>query len=142
MQYRKSLNEIKRDLQPFQNYWVVLYGSYVTGTYTPRSDIDVAIITKEKDPRRNRRILFKLLSKVKSDYDLRIFELLPLHIKAEVMDNYIVVFGDPLDIAEYFYFYRKIWKDMKWRYLENQYSTYKEILDGIKRWKKIVMQKL
>lgn len=29
------------------------------------------------------------------------------------MDKYIVLFGDKLEISEYFYHFRKLWKDSK-----------------------------
>ncbi|MCX8207851.1 MAG: hypothetical protein N3G75_08490 [Methanothrix sp.] len=35
-------------------------------------------------------------------YDIRIFEILPLRVKASVMSDYVVVYGDALDISEYF----------------------------------------
>ena len=137
MSCRKSLSEIRRDLEPLRDYWVVVYGSYARNQCTPRSDIDVAVITKIRDPNVNIKILWTLFSKIKPGYDVRIFELLPLPIKISVINNYIVIFGDPLDISEYFYFYRKLWKDVKPRYLANQFKSYKEILEGIKRRQKL-----
>ena len=130
---KKSLNEIRKDLKPLSKYWTVIYGSYVRKQCTPRSDIDIAVITRIKDPAENIKIFWSLLPKIKPGYDLRIFELLPLNIKASIIRNYIVVFGDPLDISEYFYFYRKIWKDVEPRYLANQFNSYKEIIIGIRR---------
>jgi len=138
MSCRKSLSEIRRDLEPLRDYWVVVYGSYARNQCTPRSDIDVAVITKIRDPNVNIKILWTLFSKIKPGYDVRIFELLPLPIKISVINNYIVIFGDPLDISEYFYFYRKLWKDVKPRYLANQFKSYKEILEGIRRRQKLL----
>ena len=138
MSCRKSLSEIRRDLEPLRDYWEVVYGSYARNQCTPRSDIDVAVITKIRDPNVNIKILWTLFSKIKPGYDVRIFELLPLPIKISVIDNYIVIFGDPLDISEYFYFYRKLWKDVKPRYLANQFNSYKEILEGIRRRQKLL----
>jgi len=138
MSCRKSLSEIRRDLEPLRDYWVVVYGSYARNQCTPRSDIDVAVITKIRDPNVNIKILWTLFSKIKPGYDVRIFELLPLPIKINVINNYIVIFGDPLDISEYFYFYRKLWKDVKPRYLANQFNSYKEILEGIRRRQKLL----
>ncbi len=138
MSCRKSLSEIRRDLEPLRDYWVVVYGSYARNQCTPRSDIDVAVITKIRDPNANIKILWTLFSKIKPGYDVRIFELLPLPIKINVINNYIVIFGDPLDISEYFYFYRKLWKDVKPRYLANQFKSYKEILEGIRRRQKLL----
>jgi len=137
MFYRKSLDEIRRDLKALKNYWVVVYGSYVGEGFTPRSDIDVAVITRNYNIEENMRTYWNLLPKIKPEYDLRIFELLPLHIKINVIRNHIVIFGDPLAISEYFYFYRKIWKDMEHRFIQNQYTCYEQILEGIKRRQKL-----
>lgn len=137
MFYRKSLDEIRQDLKMLKNYWVVVYGSYVGEAFTSRSDIDVAVITRNYDIEENMRIYWSLLPKIKSEYDLRIFELLPLHIKINVIKQHIVIFGDSLAISEYFYFYRKIWKDMEYRFIQNQYTCYEQILEGIKRRQKL-----
>ena len=48
-------------------------------------------------------------------YDVHVFEALPLFLKASVFKNYIVVLGDAPEIGEYFYFYRKLWKDQEHR---------------------------
>ena len=48
-------------------------------------------------------------------YDIHVFEALPLFLKASVFKNYIVVLGDAPEIGEYFYFYRKLWKDQEHR---------------------------
>jgi hypothetical protein len=79
------------------------------------------------------------LGRVKPIYDVRIFELLPLKVKASVIDNYIVVFVDELEISEYFYYWRKFCEDFKYgfHYCEN----YKEKLEAVrrgKRWLEIV----
>ncbi len=113
---RYSLKKIREDLEPLSSYEVVLFGSYVSGEFRESSDIDVAVIT-----RRNVNILKELLSKVKTIYDVRIFELLPLKVKANVINDYIVVFGNDLEISEYFYYWRKFCEDFKHRlyYCEN-----------------------
>ena len=133
----KSLDEIKEDLAPLSKYWVILYGSCVGGWDTPRSDIDVAVITRIRDVEKNKEIYKSIIGKVKPIYDVRVFELLPLHIKIDIIDNYVVVFGDRLEISEYFYHYRKLWKDVEKRYRENQFKSYKEKLEAIKRRKRL-----
>lgn len=129
-----SLKKIKEDLKSLSKYEVVLFGSYVTGEFRENSDIDIAVITRKQDFNENVKILKSLLGKVKPIYDIRIFELLPLKVKASVIDNYIVIFGDELEISEYFYYWRKFCEDFKYRlyYCEN----YKEKLEAIKRGKK------
>jgi len=131
------LKEIKNDLKELSKYEVVLFGSCVTGDATSRSDIDIAVITRIRDEKKNSKIWFYLLGKIPPIYDLKIFEMLPLHIKAEVMNNYIVVFGDRLDISEYFYYYRKLWNDVKFRYESNRITSHAERIKGLENRRKI-----
>ncbi|RLI85778.1 MAG: DNA polymerase subunit beta [Archaeoglobales archaeon] len=111
----KSLEDIREDLRSLSKYEVVMFGSYVSGEFREGSDIDVAVITRKRDFNENIRILKSILGKVKPIYDIRIFELLPLKVKASVIDNYIVIFGDELEISEYFYYWRKFCEDFKHR---------------------------
>ena len=56
----------------------------------------------------------------------------------EVVNNYKVIFGDEPEISEYFYLYRKIWKDVEPRYRQNQYKNIKEKIEAmkwLKNWK-------
>ena len=134
----KSINELRQELSPLREYWVVLYGSCVGGLNTLRSDIDVAIITRKRDFRENVKIFKSILGKVKTCYDVRVFELLPLNIKINIIEKHVVVFGDPLEISEYFYHYRKLWSDVERRYRENRFKTFREKLDAIDRRKKLL----
>ena len=131
------MKEIKNDLKELSKYEVVLFGSCVTGDATSRSDIDIAVITRIRDEKKNSKIWFYLLGKIPPIYDLKIFEMLPLHIKAEVMNNYIVIFGDRLDISEYFYYYRKLWNDVKFRYESNRITSHAERIKGLENRRKI-----
>ncbi len=66
-------------------------------------------------------------------YDIRVFEMLPLHIQINIIKNHLVLFGDELELSEYFYFYRKLWNDVKQRIAENQFQDSKEM-------RKIILQ--
>ena len=134
-----SLKKIKDDLKPLSEFEVVLFGSYVTGEFREGSDIDVAVITRKRDFKENVQILRDLLGRVRPIYDIRIFELLPLNVKASVIENYVVIFGDELEISEYFYYWRKFCEDFRRR----QYycKSYKEKIKAVrrgKRWLEIV----
>ena len=49
-------------------------------------------------------------------YDVWLFEELPLYMKMEVIERHEVVFcRDILELHEYFYHFRKLWKDQKRR---------------------------
>lgn len=130
-----SLDKIREDLMELSRFEAVIYGSYVTGEYREGSDIDIAIITRAKEREKNFEIQ-KELWKAKPIYDVRVFELLPLKVKASVMENYIVLFGDELEISEYFYHWRKMWEDVKHRI--SYHSSYIEKMEAIERRKRLM----
>lgn len=132
----RSLEDIKADLSFIRDYEVVVFGSYASGRADRRSDIDIALITKEKDRNRCVEIWKKTLGKAPDIYDIKIFELLPLHIKASLIQNYEVVFGNRLDISEYFYNFRKLWNDIKYRIKENQFQSAKEKIMSLESYKR------
>lgn len=137
MKKSNSLNNIRKDLAFYNKYWTVLYGSYVTDEWIPeRSDIDVAVITRLKNRQENLKIWSNFIEKKPINYDLRIFELMPLYLQIEIIKTYRVLFGDSLEISEYFYQYWKIWKDMIKRYKSNQFKSLNEKLDLIEHRKK------
>lgn len=132
MKLKPSLKQIKDDLKHLSKYEVVIYGSYATGDFTSRSDIDIAIITRKKNKNQNIKIWKEALKKTKLPYQIKIFELLPLQIKADIIDNSIVLFGNRINLSEYFYHYRKLWQDMKHRYYTNQFTHFREKIEKMK----------
>ncbi|HIE41095.1 MAG TPA: nucleotidyltransferase domain-containing protein, partial [Candidatus Aenigmarchaeota archaeon] len=130
---KRFYEKIKKDLNFLREYNVVLYGSILTPYFSERSDIDVCVITMNRDRDYNRRLWLSLLAKNKGSYDIRIFEFMPLFLKMEIIKNHKVLFGNKLEISEYFYFYRKIWKDMETRVERNRIKSVKEIKEGRKR---------
>lgn len=137
MKNSNNLNRIKKDLKKLDKYSVVIYGSYITDYYIPhKSDIDIAIITQKKDKESNISIWKSFWGEFPDVYDIKIFELLSLTLKMEVIENYQVVFGDPLEISEYFYHYRSIWKDMIHRIESNRFTSIQEKINLIEQRKK------
>jgi len=126
MHSKPSLQEIRKKLRVLQKYDVVIFGSYATDNFTAKSDIDIAVITKQKKPEKNKVIWKKLLAISPAKYHINIFELLPLNLKAEIIENNQILFGKDLEISEYFYHFRKLWQDSKHRYYENQFNSVKE----------------
>ncbi len=94
---------------------VLLYGSVVAGESTERSDIDICVVT----PAAGDKVAFSrwILSNVKDErYDVRVFELMPLYLKMEVVEHGVVVHArDIYELYEYFYAFRKSWDDQKQR---------------------------
>ncbi|KKN07125.1 hypothetical protein LCGC14_1070340 [marine sediment metagenome] len=123
---REDLIDLKRKNE------VVLFGSHVEGGVRPISDIDVAVLSLDKDRDKNLKLQKELLGKFPLKYDIHVFELFPIYIQISIVENYLVLFGDLLDISEYFYKYRKRWDDCKYRILSNQFSSNKERLSLLK----------
>lgn len=111
------MEKIKRDLEVLTDrrdvLAVLLYGSQASGDSTPRSDVDICIVAPEAD----REALFRaILRHVREPYDVKIFESLPMYLKIQVIRNHVVVYArDILDLYEYLYTYRKLWKDQERR---------------------------
>ena len=124
----------------YKGYWAILFGSALNQNFIPeRSDIDIAIITQKKDKNTNVSIWESILGHIPPNYDVKIFELLPLYIQIDIINNYLVVFGNLLEISEYFYYYRKIWKDMTIRIKNNQFNSIQEKLERLAIQKKIIL---
>ena len=122
----------------YKGYWTILFGSALNENFIPeRSDIDIAIITQTKDKNTNVSIWESILGKIPPNYDIKIFELLPLYVQIDIINKYLVLVGNLLDISEYFYYYRKMWKDMAIRINNNQFSSIQEKLERMDIQKKI-----
>lgn len=127
-----ELGEVRNSFETLEEkYEVIMYGSQVEGGSRPISDIDIAVITRKGSREDNVKIQEDLLGILPLKYDIRVFELYPIYIQISVIENYKVIFGDPLEISEYFYQYRKKWDDCKHRILSNQFVSYKERLSLI-----------
>ena len=98
---------------------VLIYGSYAKKETTPRSDIDICIVigslSSPGEMRKLLSIVWRNVNINKKNYDVKIFEELPLHIKIEVIEDGKVIIGKKPEIYEYFYKFRKMWNDQKHR---------------------------
>lgn len=75
--------------------------------------MDICVVATEADRDEPFRTL---LRHVREPCDAKIFESLPMYLKIQVMKNHIVVYArNILDLYEYFYTYRKLWKDQERR---------------------------
>jgi len=114
--------EIRRDFREFKDscMGILLYGSHVRGEATGRSDVDVCLVRPKPG------VYKQVLQKLGGKYDVKVFEELPLYVQIEVIRNYIVIYGDELELSEYFYSFRKLWKDMEHRIKENRFESVRE----------------
>ncbi|MDK2915416.1 MAG: uncharacterized protein PWQ79_2331 [Thermococcaceae archaeon] len=114
--------QLRRDFDEFRNscMGILLYGSWVRGKATRRSDVDICLVKPK--PGTYERVLEKLGGK----YDVKVFEELPLYVQIEIIKNHRVIYGDELELSEYFYRFRKLWRDMEHRIKENRFKSVKE----------------
>jgi predicted nucleotidyltransferase len=119
-----ALAWIKRDLE-FLNMppWeerllgVLLYGSRARGEESPGSDIDLCIVLPQTSGRA--ALWREFVSHLRDPrYEVRIFEMLPLHIKIAVIEEGVVLHSrDDLQLWEYFSPFRREWEDQKHRHI-------------------------
>ncbi len=115
-----DLLEIKNRLKFLENFKeihsVLIFGSHARGDITSRSDVDVCLVMPNCDNRRRREIAELAAGKLGERFDVKVFELMPLFLKITVINNHIIIFTrNKCELYEYFYFYRKLWKDQKHR---------------------------
>ena len=123
------MNELAEIFTPIKDkYEVILFGSIVEGGFRAESDIDIGVISRNRNQMHNIKLQKELLGQFPIKFDVRVFELFPIDIQISIIQNYEVLFGDPLEISEYFYEFRKKWDDCKHRLLSNQFSSYHERL--------------
>lgn len=142
--YRISIDDIKADLKELANYWVVVFGSWVDNKLTSRSDVDIAIISQNKNMKNNKKLYFNLLGSAPEKYDLKLFELLPLYLQGSILENYVVIYGNTVDISYYLYGFRKLWVDEKIKIKKYEFKSIKERDEGrarLKRYKNRINMK-
>jgi len=127
----KSIKEIQNDLLHLSHFDVLIFGSYVEGGFKSDSDIDICILSHSHEKLIHQTILDRFQGQFLPIYELHIFETLPITIQYSIWSNYSVLFGNELDISEYLYKFRKIWRDCKHRIFENQFDSATE------QWEKI-----
>jgi len=124
------MEHLKKDFRDFKGRCrgILLFGSHVEGEQTKRSDIDVCIVNPSKG------VLDDISGKLGGKYDIKVFDHLPLYIKLEIIRHHVVVYGNELNLSEYFYFFRKLWQDMEHRIAENEFKDFTERMRYRRRW--------
>lgn len=118
----KIVNDIRNDFEVIAGdsrvLGILLYGSYATSEENVRSDIDVCIVAPaaKKDLRGFLKFVWQNVNT--SKYDVKVFEELPLYIKASIIKKHIAVYIKDYGLYEYFYFYRKLWNDQSMHWIE------------------------
>ncbi|MHA1930363.1 MAG: nucleotidyltransferase domain-containing protein [Candidatus Thorarchaeota archaeon] len=103
-----NFETIRLDLAELSNKDVLLYGSFVTGKFHDGSDVDISILAHSENIDVIIDLKTKFLGSFSDFYDISVFEALPTIVKASVLQNYKILFGNPPEIGEYL---RKYWKE-------------------------------
>ena len=124
------IEQLREDFKDFKEdcMGILVFGSHAKGGQTKRSDVDVCIVKPSN------RILGSIYAKLGGRYDIRVFEKLPLYLKMEVIKNYEVIYGDVVELSAYFYFFRKLWRDMEYRIVENEFKDFEERMQLRRGW--------
>jgi predicted nucleotidyltransferase len=116
MDREQLINEILDDLSflPKDIPGIFLYGSYGSGSADERSDIDICLVSGTNiDPQSLQVRAWRNITSEK--YDIRIFELLPLFIQIQILNNGLLIYApDPPALYEYLYRFWKRWDDQRW----------------------------
>lgn len=114
------VSEVRRDFAPLESSvaGVFLWGSHAEGTATQRSDVDVCIVGGPgKEVRAVLRLAWTRARLGGRPYDIKVFEELPLFLKAEVLERGVLVLSrDAPGLSEYLRHWRKIWADQAHRH--------------------------
>lgn len=126
----KIIQQLRKDFEEFGDFCsgIIIFGSLAEGKQTKRSDVDVCIV------RPSEGTLNRIYSKLGGKYDIKVFEKLPLYLKMEVMEKGRILYGNKVNLSEYFYFYRKFWKDMEHRIIENEFEDVEERRKYRRKW--------
>ncbi|MCK4688568.1 MAG: nucleotidyltransferase domain-containing protein [Candidatus Lokiarchaeota archaeon] len=89
----KFLEEIKKTSIFSRIEFIILYGSYLGDYYYDDSDIDICIFIQCKKEELA-KIRLDLLKNVEEDFDIQMFQLLPLYVQIEVLKGNILYVRD------------------------------------------------
>jgi predicted nucleotidyltransferase len=117
MDQREIVEMAKKDLAFLQDnvLGVLIYGSWATGKSHEKNDIDICIVAPSAEDKI--ALWREAIAEIRDDrYDIRIFELMPTHLRMAVIEQGVVVYSrDVLELYEYFYHFRRIREDQKHR---------------------------
>jgi len=132
---KKIIDTIKKDFswakKDSQILSVLLFGSVSKKENHRRSDIDITLVIpgisdfyfdckntshKKVDASKILRKTFRNVNTITSNYDIHIFEELPLYIQMNIIKHHKIIYtADKYGMYEYFFKYRKLWDDQKHR---------------------------
>ncbi len=113
---------------------IIIFGSQTSDENSIQSDKDLCIVAPNiKNKENMKEILESIYRNVDisgKKYDIWLFEELSIYMKIQVIEHHKIIYCKDIPaLYEYFYFYRKLWKDQKHR----QDLTKKELIEIINK---------
>lgn len=92
---KKQLLETLKNIDHFDKLkFIYLYGSKATGHVSKMSDVDVCLYYDIKDKKKLFDMLIKIMGSVPDNFDIKMFQLLPLFVKKEVFKGKMIFCRD------------------------------------------------
>jgi predicted nucleotidyltransferase len=108
----KMKQQISKDFDFLKSHLkgIILFGSYADNSSTSRSDIDICLVAGKSDVKEIFNMVLE--SNVTQKYDVKIFETLPVYMKAEVLGSAVIIWTqDETELSYYFYKIRRLVDD-------------------------------
>lgn len=113
MDLRQRLKDASRSLSG-EAMGTLLWGSFLTGDQTPRSDIDVCVVAgPAADPEEVQRAAWRAIPSELAghDVDIKVFEDLPRFLQGAVIEDHEVLWSpDEPALYEHLYPFRRLWE--------------------------------
>jgi len=90
----KFLEEIKHSEIFPKIEFIILFGSQLDEYHLNDSDIDICIYLREKDNTNLGNIRLDLLKALEGEFDLQMFQLLPIYVQIEVLKGRVLYVKD------------------------------------------------
>ncbi len=126
-----KISDLRKDFNPFKEktLGILLFGSYALSEESGVSDMDVCIVKPV-----NEKVFVEVNKLLGGKYDVKVFERLPLYIQMEIIRNHKIIYGEEIELSEYFYSFRRLWKDMELRVKLNRFASVEERTFLRRRW--------
>lgn len=90
---REILERLKSQPEFDKLKFAYIYGSTILGERTERSDIDICLYY-DKNEEELHKLLFKISGSFPEEYDVQMFQLIPLYVKKEVFKGDLLYVKD------------------------------------------------
>ncbi len=116
---KKDLDEVVDKIKSFEEVqFIILYGSSAEERMTDESDVDMCV-GYDGDKEGASRFRYEILSELFADeYDVQIFQLLPLYVRKEVLRGEVLYCRDKRELYDIAYGLIREFDDFKHRYYD------------------------